>query len=285
MGVFSQSILNHLHTNIADETETEYIAIFACRLVIYLCSMTRLIFQQLKYLVSDCKAGNVKKVGGVLPVPSYLFSFQEFGSFTLMTCLVLMLCLEPVVHCLSAENDKLFYPHCKEAKDIKDAYSIISAVAMLLYWLLLTDLTVFSMRVSAFLLVIGRVASEVGLFLGALVYLIVSFASAISSLNQKLKDFAGMHIGALSLWEIALGMYPTSHFEQIVTETMVLIATSMFVILIAIFLLNLLIAQLNGAYQVVYEDMVGYARLNRAAVIVTTLEQVSEKRWAHFLQS
>merc|ERR1711988_1020532 len=203
----------------------------------------------------------------------------------LTICLVLMLALEPVIHCLSAENDKLFYPHCKEAKDIKDAYSIISAIAMLLYWLLLTDLTVFSMRVSAFLLVIGRVASEVGLFLGALVYLIVSFASAISSLNQKLKDFAGMHLGALSLWEIALGMYPTSHFEQIVEEAMVMIATSLFAVLVAVFLINLLIAQLNGAYQVVYEDMVGYARLNRAAVIVTTLEQVSEKRWAHFLQS
>jgi uncharacterized membrane protein YgcG len=141
------------------------------------------------------------------------------------------------------------------------------------------------MRFSAFLLVIGRVASEVGLFLGALIYLVVTFASAISSLNQKLKDFAGMHLGALSLWEIALGMYPTSHFEQIVTETFVMIATVMFVIVAAIFLLNLLIAQLNGAYQVVYEDMVGYARLNRAAIIVTTLEQVSEKRWSHFLQT
>merc|ERR1719223_139909 len=106
--------------------------------------MTRLIFQQLKLLVSDCKTGNVKKVGGFLPVPSYLFSYQEFGSFALMMCLVLMLCLEPVVHCLSADNDKLFYPHCTEGKDIKDAYSIIAAIAMLLYWLLLTDLTVFS---------------------------------------------------------------------------------------------------------------------------------------------
>merc|ERR1712190_284167 len=91
--------------------------------------------------------------------------------------------------------------------------------------------------------------------------------------------------GALSLWEIALGMYPTSHFELVVTETFVMIATALFVILVAIFLLNLLIAQLNGAYQVVYEDMVGYARLNRAAVIVTTLEQVSEKRWVRFLQA
>merc|ERR1719446_754549 len=102
-------------------------------------------------------------------------------------------------------SEPLFTPQCEDAKDLQDAYSIISAIAMLLYWLLLTDLTVFSMRISAFLLVIGRVASEVGLFLGALVYLIDSFASAISSLNQKLKDFAGMHWGALSLWEIALG--------------------------------------------------------------------------------
>jgi hypothetical protein len=100
---------------------------------------------------------------------------------------------------LSAGTDKLFYPHCKEAKDIMDAYSNISAIAMLLYWLLLTDLTVFSMRFSAFLLVIGRVASEVGFFLGTPIYLIASFASAISSLNQDLKDFAGMHWGALSL--------------------------------------------------------------------------------------
>jgi len=227
----------------------------------------------------------VSKLGGVLPIPNYLFSFQQFGSLMLTICLVLMLALEPVIHCLGADTDKLFYPHCTEAKDIKDAYSVMSAIAMLLYWLLLTDLTVFSMRFSAFLLVVGRVVSEVGLFLGAMVYLIVSFASAISSLNQKLKDFAGMHVGALSLWEMALGMYPTSHFEQVVNEALVMIAVSFFVILVAIFLLNLLIAQLNGAYQVVYEDMVGYARLNRAAIIVTTMEQVSDKRWSRFLQS
>jgi len=283
--LFSQSILNHLHTKVEDETEGEYIAIFVCRLIVYLGSMTRFLFLQTKFTITDCRTGSVSKLGGVLPIPNYLFSFQQFGSLMLTICLVLMLALEPVIHCLSADTDKLFYPHCTEAKDIKDAYSVMSAIAMLLYWLLLTDLTVFSMRFSAFLLVVGRVVSEVGLFLGALVYLIVSFASAISSLNQKLKDFAGMHVGALSLWEMALGMYPTSHFEQVVNEAFVMIAVAFFVILVAIFLLNLLIAQLNGAYQVVYEDMVGYARLNRAAIIVTTMEQVSDKRWSRFLQS
>ena len=90
---------------------------------------------------------------------------------------------------------RLMYPHCKEANDITNVYSIISGIGMLLCWLLLTDL-------------IGRVASEVGLFLCALTYFIAFFASAISSLEQTLKDFAGMPFGALSLWEIALGTYP-----------------------------------------------------------------------------
>merc|ERR1719446_1855795 len=180
--------------------------------------MTRFLFLQTKYTIADCRTGSVVKLGGFLPIPSYLFNYQEFGSFLLTICLVLMLALEPVIHCLSAGTDKLFYPHCKEAKDIKDAYSIISAIAMLLYWLLLTDLTVFSMRFSAFLLVIGRVASEVGLFLGALVYLVITFASAISSLKQDLKTFAGMHWGALSLFEIALGVFPSSQFKLIEQE-------------------------------------------------------------------
>eukprot|EP00930_Biecheleria_cincta_P030927 TRINITY_DN2143_c0_g1_i2.p1 TRINITY_DN2143_c0_g1~~TRINITY_DN2143_c0_g1_i2.p1 ORF type:complete len:659 (+),score=109.21 TRINITY_DN2143_c0_g1_i2:158-1978(+) len=283
--VFGQGILNHLHSDAKDETEEEYIAIFSCRLVIYLGSMTRVIFQQTKLFISDCKTGSMRKLGGFLPVPSYLFSFQQSGSFVLMICLVMMLCLEPIVHCLGSDSDKLFDTHCTEAETMKDAYSIISAFAMLLYWLLLTDLTAFSMRISAYVLVIGRVASEVGLFLAALVYLIVSFTSAISSLNQKLKDFAGMHLGALSLWEIALGIYPTSHFETMMEETFVMIAVSCFAILIAVFLINLLIAQLNGAYQVVFADLVGFARLNRAGIIVTTLEQVSDKQWSRFLQA
>lgn len=57
-----------------------------------------------------------------------------------------------------------------------------------------------------------------------------------------------------------------------------LVAVCMFAILISIFFLNLLIAQLNQAYQVVYEDMQGFARLNRASVVVATLVDVSPKR-------
>ena len=69
-------------------------------------------------------------------------------------------------------------------------------------------------------------------------------------------------------------MHPTSHSELAVEETLVMIVPAMFVIMFAIFLLNLLFAQLKGAYQAAYEDMVGHARLNRAEIIVTTMEQV-----------
>ena len=40
-----------------------------------------------------------------------------------------------------------------------------------------------------------------------------------------------------------------------------------------IFLLNLLVAQLNGAYGAVYDDMVGYARLTRGSIIATRLNR------------
>ena len=43
-----------------------------------------------------------------------------------------------------------------------------------------------------------------------------------------------------------------------------MIVPAMIVIMFLIFLLNLLIAQLKGAYQAACDDMVGHARLNRA---------------------
>jgi len=54
---------------------------------------------------------------------------------------------------------------------------------------------------------------------------------------------------------------------------------------VIVFLLNLLVAQLNGAYASVYDDMVGYARLTRGSIIVTALEGVSATRWQRFLAS
>merc|ERR1712190_395026 len=52
-----------------------------------------------------------------------------------------------------------------------------------------------------------------------------------------------------------------------------------------IFLLNMLIAQLNCSYDTIYQDMVGYARLKRIRIVVETMPLVPEKRWLRFLQA
>ena len=106
-----------------------------------------------------------------------------------------MLSLEPVIHCLSADTDKLFYPHGEEAEDIKDAYAMVSAISTLIYWLLLADLTVFCAFCS-FLLVSGRVVSDEGMFLGALIYLIVTFQRSLQP-QPKTEGLCRLHMGAL----------------------------------------------------------------------------------------
>merc|ERR1719199_1017820 len=50
-----------------------------------------------------------------------------------------------------------------------------------------------------------------------------------------------------------------------------------------IFLINALIAQFNSAYDAIYQDMVGYARLKRIKVIVESVPLVTKQKWESFL--
>eukprot|EP00913_Durusdinium_trenchii_P020662 g19403.t1 len=90
----------------------------------------------------------------------------------------------------------------------------------------------------------------------------------------------------LSLSEVALGLYPSSSFEQLEEMgTPLMLAVSVFILISLVFLLNLLVAQLNSAYQAVFEDMVGFARLNRGKITLDTVASVSQRRWGHFQES
>ncbi|CAE8684014.1 unnamed protein product [Polarella glacialis] len=136
---------------------------------------------------------------------------------------------------------------------------------------------------AAFVLVCRRVLPELGLFLLALAFLIVTFASSISALEHSSGDFGNIPQGALSLLEIGLGMYPTSLYESVEAEPMLMVAVSCFIVIAIIFLLSLIVAQLNGAYMAVYTNMLGYARLNRGKVIYQTVAHVSSNHWSRFL--
>mmetsp|Transcript_56368 Transcript_56368/g.91234 ORF Transcript_56368/g.91234 Transcript_56368/m.91234 type:complete len:1164 (+) Transcript_56368:84-3575(+) len=180
-------------------------------------------------------------------------------------------------------DGELFTQHCPSGDTNLQIYAPTCMVATLLYWTLIVDLTAFSTHISAFVLVCGRVVSELGLFLMSITFLILVFASSISALNHNMADFKGIPKAMLSLAEMTLGMYPTGHYDEMQEEPIVLVTVSIFTILGAVFLLNLLVAQLNGAYQTVHADMVGFARLNRGKLIVETMPAVSKKVWARWL--
>merc|ERR1712190_490081 len=138
-------------------------------------------------------------------------------------------------------------------------------------------------RISAFVLVCFRLLTEVGLFVFALGFFIVMFGSGVSALDQDDKDFAGIHLSGLALMKIAFGMFGGSHYDALDKDPALEVAVVVYIICANIFLANLLIAQLSCAYQATYQDMVGFARLNRGKIVTETMISVSRKRWEKFV--
>merc|ERR1719277_1862319 len=197
-----------------------------------------------------------------------------------------MLCTEPILHCISDSDDSnRFTQQCPAGKKLIFSYSVLSTVGMLLYFSLLIDLSVFSTRISAWALVCFRVLSEVALFLLGIIFFCMAFASAISALEQSDPDFAGIPKSSLSLMKITFSMFDGTHFDLMREYPSVLICTILYIVTTIVFLTNLLIAQLNCAYQETFHDMIGYARLNRAKIITSTMATVSKRRWETFVAS
>jgi len=268
-----------------DGTFEERVATFCCRIFIYLGSMCRILYSQIRLFYDDIKAGSIDRTYRI-PIPMYLLNPQDFGHLILLIILMLMCAQEPIFHCLShTEEFGLFSVKCAD-RGHKDIYAVFSGVAMLLYWLLLINFSIFSMQISAFVLVCGRVLTEVCLFLLAALFLLVSFATAIAAMNHSLKDFSRIDKGMESLLEMTLSMYPNEALKEVLIQSVwVEMCIVLFTILISVVFLNLLVAQLNQAYNLVHEDMQGYARLTRGSIIVSTVESISRKRWNGFLQS
>merc|ERR1719436_2324022 len=79
-----------------------------------------------------------------------------------------------------------------------------------------------------------------------------------------------------------LQMFSGAHYEKLHEEESILFGCFVYLIFAFVFLLNMLIAQLSCAYDSVYNDMVGYARLKRIRIIVESMPGVPQKRWEKF---
>jgi uncharacterized membrane protein YgcG len=196
---------------------------------------------------------------------------------------------EPILHCLTAggntTEDLIFTAECKDANHTRFVYSVFSMVAMMLYFALVCDLSVLSTQISAFALVCSRVLTDVFLFLVALGYFILAFSSATSALEQSNADFDGIGNGALSLLEVTMSMYSGESFTKLHEEPALMVVVILYMIITVVFLLNLLIAQLNCSYATTFQDMFGFARLNRGKIVIESMPLVAHHRWQQFVSS
>ena len=149
---------------------------FVCRLIVYLGSIPQLLLWQLRRARRSIREGDM--MGPVLGwrCPSYLRSLQAILKLGLLLCLLLMCVLDPVLWCLGDSGDYegsgLFTQSCPRAMTFRKVYSALSMFATLFYWLILSNLSVLSMRVLAFCLLCGKLAGELGLFLMSVSFLI-----------------------------------------------------------------------------------------------------------------
>merc|ERR1719330_1236172 len=268
-----------------DSTFENRLVIFICRCFIYLCSMGQLIYTHGKHIYRSIKAKDFISLG-LLKLPGCLAKWQEVVGCALTLFLLVMMCLEPILHCISNNGGNLFTENCAESKSLLFPYSIFSAMALMCYYLLLVDLAVLSTRISAFVLVCGRLLSEVALFLFGLTFFAVTFASAVSALEQDDPDFGtGIPHSFLAFVKVTLSMLAGEQYDSLSDFPVLLIAVLIYVITTVVFLLNLLIAQLNCAYQATYQDMLGFARLNRGKIVTDTMPSVPVARWERFITS
>eukprot|EP00929_Paragymnodinium_shiwhaense_P007997 TRINITY_DN111919_c0_g1_i1.p1 TRINITY_DN111919_c0_g1~~TRINITY_DN111919_c0_g1_i1.p1 ORF type:complete len:1169 (+),score=233.22 TRINITY_DN111919_c0_g1_i1:162-3668(+) len=259
--------------------------IFGCRLFVYLLSMTQLIYSHATQSIVAFQTGDVRKAVG-LWFPGHLFDWREKASLALVTALILMFCLEPILQCwgYGEANDKPYTDVCPGSSNLLFPYSLVSMVAMILYFVLLLDLTVFSNKMSAYTLVVGQLVSELSLFLSLVCGMVVVSACSLSCLEQtNVQRFRDIPSGVLSTVELFLQVLDETEIYGFHEEPVILCACFLFVMITSIYLVNLLIAQMTCSYKAVLADMVGYARLGRVAIVNDTLPRLSRKRWARFV--
>ena len=176
------------------------------------------------------------------PMPRYLLSPEWFSSAVLLVVLIAMLSLEPVIWCLyhgSAQGD-LLTRSCPQSDPVRDWYSAISALAVMLHWcLVLLDISIFSTRVGAFLLACRYVATQVALTIAAAFFFVFSFATAINAMAHTLVELDGVQSWVLVLSQITLGTVPSDSWQSLQADDSVQVMVSVFCIIMVTFMLCL----------------------------------------------
>jgi len=286
--MFSQAILNSgLHDGVSDCLWIRA-AILFCRCFIYMVSWPSLVMMHIRRGRADLKAKNVVRIGR-LALPAHLKEFNSIVSMSLCVILLVMLCLCPVLHCLGKPSSNgehlLFTERCDEGDRYLSVYGFFSMCGMLCYLALLVDLSVFSNRVSAFVLIVGHVLSEIGLFLLGFSFFLITTSCAAVALKVDEENFTDIPSAAKTLTQSFLDMTSADSYHNESQYMVLFMPICCFIFITKVYMVSLLIAQLSGAYIVTFEDMLGWASLKRGEVCAASMGSVARGRWSRFVAS
>jgi hypothetical protein len=226
-------------------------------------------------------------------VPEYLKALQEWISLLQCISLVIMMCTCPKLYCIKhwAANDADFAVHgilndfCDETEKIRVEYSILSVIVMLIFFIRMSDFVVMNNTMSAYLIMAFECLQEVFLFLVALGFVIFAFSAATLALFEVNPNFKDIPRAALSYLEMAFALFDPTAYQNVTNTVLIFILLILFQICIFVFLLNLLIAQLCSKHKAMYEDIVGYARIQRIVTIYATMPYVPIPSWIKWIDS
>jgi len=286
--ILDHSILPHIDKG--EQTTMSRALLFSMHMCIYILSVGQLLYTTTRSAVVDIKHGRYVRLWGRLHVPEFLTNWQDALCLVLAGVLLLMFTMEPTLHCLNVDAgagglENAFRDDCAQAEHLHFPVSVVGMIGTGLYFVLLVDLSVFSHKVWAFVLVCSRMVSEVMLFAGALAFCILMFCCSIAALKHDNEGYRTIPDAALALFQISMSMSGEDHFAKLTEEPVLFIAVSVFIGCTMIFLLNLLIAQLSCSYTSSYEDNLGHARLNRGKIVVDAMSACPPSRWISFVES
>jgi len=144
---------------------------------------------------------------------------------------------------------------------------------------------VMNNTLSAYVIMFFFCLQEVFLFLLSLFFFIFAFSSATLTLFQINVNFKDIPAAALSYLEMALQLFGPTQYNTVHQTVLILIMLVLFQISVYIFLINLLIAQLCSTHQAYYQDILGYARLQRILTIYATMPYVPVQTWTRWIES
>lgn len=179
--------------------------------------------------------------------------------------------------CIGDDSQLLFNDYCVEAYTLP--YTIVSAVCVFLYCIILVDLAVLSNQLSVYVLLCAQMMREVGTYFVAVGSALWTLSTALSCLHQDIKEFNGIDSASFSFLRMSLYVYRPEDFLRIRGQPVVYCGVLVFTISAMIFFTNMLCAQLIYNYRLIHGDMFGHARMKRDRIVSEIMQRVSQARF------